>query len=182
MSKPKSNSIIESLPENQRAQIESWLFEENLSYKDCSARCWQDFSVRCGPNVFGSFYQRVKQRRMLEHIATSRGMANAAVEKFKANPADMYQVLLDMAGQIAFDQAFQSEQKLDAETIYNFTKLVMAGKKQAMAAQKLSLDERRVKLLEKKAAAFDRAQEIMKSAGGITPETFKKIEAELKLL
>jgi len=45
---------------------------------------------------------------------------------------------------------------------------------------------RKLALLEKKAAAYDRAQaalaEAKQSKGGITPETMSKIEAELKLL
>jgi len=47
-------------------------------------------------------------------------------------------------------------------------------------------DERRIAILEKKAAAYDRAQaainEAKNSKGGITPETLTKIERELKLL
>ena len=52
--------------------------------------------------------------------------------------------------------------------------------------EKVSLDKRRVALLEQKAAAYDRAQaaltEAKASKGGITKETLKKIEAELNLL
>jgi len=49
-----------------------------------------------------------------------------------------------------------------------------------------SMEARRIVLLEKKADAFDRAQaaltEAKNSKGGITPETLKKIETELRLL
>jgi hypothetical protein len=55
-----------------------------------------------------------------------------------------------------------------------------------LSAKQVLLDERRLVLLEKKAAAYDRAQaaiaEARSSKGGITPETFKRIETELKLL
>jgi len=48
------------------------------------------------------------------------------------------------------------------------------------------MDERRLKILEKKAEAFDRAEKALTEAktskGGITKETMRKIEAELKLL
>jgi len=30
MSKPKSNSILDALPPNQLAQLEEWLFVENI--------------------------------------------------------------------------------------------------------------------------------------------------------
>ena len=55
-----------------------------------------------------------------------------------------------------------------------------------VSAEKISLDARKVALLEKKAAAFDRAQEILTKAksskGGITPETWQKVEDELHLM
>lgn len=57
---------------------------------------------------------------------------------------------------------------------------------QDLNVQKVELDSRKLALLEKKAAAYDRAQaalaEAKQSKGGITPETMSKIEAELKLL
>ena len=43
-------------------------------------------------------------------------------------------------------------------------------------------DERKLLLLEKKAAAFDQLKAASKSKGGITPETLTQIERELKLL
>jgi len=51
---------------------------------------------------------------------------------------------------------------------------------------KLTQDDRKIVLMEKKAAAYDRAQELLTKAktskGGITKETLTQIEAELKLL
>ncbi len=51
---------------------------------------------------------------------------------------------------------------------------------------KLKQEDRRIVLLEKKAQAYDRAQQALtdakKSKGGITPETLTRIEQELKLL
>lgn len=57
---------------------------------------------------------------------------------------------------------------------------------QDLNVKRTNLEERRIALLEKKAAAYDRAQaalaEAKQSKGGITEETFRKVEAELKLL
>lgn len=139
MSKPKSNSILDKLAPNQLAQLEDWLFVEKISYKDAAARLLADCDCSCAPSSLSAWYQRTAQRRMLDRIAASRSTQNEVLEKFKANPADTYAALLDMAGQIAFDKAFQSEKELDAETIFNFTKLVMSGRKQAMDQQALDL-------------------------------------------
>jgi hypothetical protein len=65
-------------------------------------------------------------------------------------------------------------------------KLGLATVKQDLSAKKVSLDSRKMVLLEKKAAAYDRAQAALadakKTKGGITPETLTRIEQELKLL
>ncbi|MGA2178791.1 MAG: hypothetical protein ABSH15_04330 [Verrucomicrobiota bacterium] len=53
---------------------------------------------------------------------------------------------------------------------------------QDLNVKKVSLDERKVTLLEKKAAAFDQIKNAAKSKGGLTRETIAKIERELNLL
>lgn len=52
---------------------------------------------------------------------------------------------------------------------------------QDLNVTKVSHDERKLILMEKKAAAYDQVKEAVNS-GGITPETLSKIERELKLL
>lgn len=137
MSKPKSNSVIEAMPQNQRDQLEAWLFEENISYKDAVKRLLADFEVRAVESSVGRFYQRCAQLRMLDRIAQSRSSANAVVEKFQANPADMYSALTQMVGQIAFEKAMGGE--FDPEMLFNFTKIVMTARKQDLEAQTLAL-------------------------------------------
>jgi len=64
-------------------------------------------------------------------------------------------------------------------------KLGLATIREDVRVKKISIEHRKLVLLEKKAAAYDRAQEVLshaKASGGITPETMRKIESELKLL
>jgi hypothetical protein len=55
-----------------------------------------------------------------------------------------------------------------------------------LSRKRTSLEARRISILEKKAAAYDRAQAALEDAkktkGGITPETLTRIEQELRLL
>lgn len=66
------------------------------------------------------------------------------------------------------------------------TKLGLSTVTADLNIERTGLESRRIQLLEKKAAAYDRAQaalsEAKQSKGGITPETMTKIEQELKLL
>ena len=61
---------------------------------------------------------------------------------------------------------------------------LLAALKVLQAERESDRDDRRLKLLEEKASAYDRAQAAMteaKGSGGITPETLAKVEQELKL-
>jgi len=60
-------------------------------------------------------------------------------------------------------------------------KLGLAAVKVDLQARLVTLDARRIALLEKKAAAYDQVKQAA-GTGGLTPETFAKIERELKLL
>jgi hypothetical protein len=139
MTKPKANSILDALPPNQRETLVRWLFEENLGYAAAAQRLWQDFSVRCSPTAVANFYQRQAGQQMLDRIAASRSNANLVVEKLMQNPADTMAAMLGMIGQIAFDKAFQSGKDLDVETIAEFAKLALLGRKQEMDAASLQL-------------------------------------------
>jgi Protein of unknown function (DUF3486) len=154
LSKPKSNSVLDALPENQRAQLESWLFEENISYNDASARLLADFNVRSAPSSIGEWYRRTQQQRMLREIRESREFANQTVTEFQKNPADMYAALVNMVGQIAFESSMDGK-KFDAETIFNFTKLVMTARKQELSAQTLALAKEKFQFDAAKAALLE---------------------------
>jgi hypothetical protein len=140
--KPKSNSIIDNLPPNQREALERWLFEgeldaagaqKKLSYDAAVKRLHADFNVRCSRDTVFRWYQRTAQSRKLEEIVTSRQKANLVVEKLRENPSDTYEALLGMAGQMAFEQSMTEGEAFDPEVFYNFTKLVIQGKKEARA-------------------------------------------------
>lgn len=188
--KTRSDSVVDGLPQNQREAIEQWIAEENLSYINCSKRCWQDFGVRVSKDSVRSYYLRRAQERtrdaMLQKIATSRKTANLVTDQFRRNPADTYQALLDMAGQIAFEKSMEGGEELDAETIFNFTKLVIQGKKEARADLRLQMLQQKLELeMQKyKDEVAERKKEIQIAikSGGLTPETLQKIEEAVSLL
>lgn len=151
MTKPKSNSIIDGLPAQQRQQVEAWLFDENISYKDAASRLWNDFGVKVSEAALSNWYSGRAQERMLDRIAASQRLKNEVVQQFERNQADSYKALLNLVGQIAFEKAMTSGE-LDADTIFNFTKLVMDGQKQAMQAADLQLRRDRFEFDAAKAA------------------------------
>jgi hypothetical protein len=137
MSKPRSDSTLDNLPPNQRETLERWLFEENLGYEAAAKRLHADFNIKSSTTGVWGFYQRRAQARLLDRITRNKAKANAVVERFTQEPADLYRGALNMISEIAFDKATKEE--LDVETIYNFTKLLIAGRKEDVRAEALTL-------------------------------------------
>jgi hypothetical protein len=137
--KTRADSILDNLPANQQEAVERWLFEENLSYKDAAKRLHEDFNVRCSVSSLSEWYQRRAQQRMLDRIAASANTANAVITKFEENPADTYRAVLNMVGQLAFEQSLKEEKSVDVETLFNLTKLLIANRKEEVRAEALGL-------------------------------------------
>jgi predicted component of type VI protein secretion system len=186
--KPQSTSKLDKLPQHQQDALERWLFEEKISYDQARSRLFNDFGVRVGSNsTLSSFYQRCSQRRMLDRIAAQAATTNEVVKRFEANPADTYRALIGLVGQIAFDKATQDQ--LDAETIYNFTKLMIADRKEGVREEALALEKQKVELAFQKyrdqvATAKRTIEAQVKSAkgGGLSKEGLKKIEEAAAIL
>jgi hypothetical protein len=138
MKKIRADSVLDALPENQRAQLEAWLFEESLSYKDAAARLLADFNVRSAPSSLSAWYQHTAQRRMLDRIAASSAKANQVMDKLKANPADTYAALMGVIGQAAFEQSLDNP-TLNVETLTHLANLALSGRSLELKEKDLSL-------------------------------------------
>jgi predicted component of type VI protein secretion system len=187
--KPQSTSKLDGMPQHQRDALERWLFEEKISYDQARSRLFNDFGVRVGSNsTLSSFYQRCSDRRMLDRIAERAAKTNEVVKRFEANPSDTYRALIGLVGQIAFDKSTQDQ--LDAETIYNFTKLLIADKKENVRQEALALEKKKVELAFEKyrnqvAAAKRTIEAQVRSAtkgGGLSAEGLRKIEEAAAIL
>jgi len=172
MKKKRADSVLDKLPPNQRATLEGWLFTDNLSYTDAAKKLWEDFSVRVSPSSLSSFWQECSQRRLLDRIAASGVKVNDAVGQFRKSQAQTLEALEGMVGTIAFEKSMEAGEEFDPKTIANFTSLIIEIKKLAIKEAELSLDQRRVILLEKKAAAFDQAKAVIEAQ--LSPEEQRK--------
>jgi predicted component of type VI protein secretion system len=74
----------------------------------------------------------MQQKRNLQRIVNSAADANVMLKQFTDHPAETYQLLLKLAGQIAFETALASRRKntkLQHRTIIEFTNLLLAALK-----------------------------------------------------
>src|ERR1044071_4701858 len=101
--KTRADSFWDNQPPARLAELDRWLFEENLSYED-AVKCYAEFGGEVGSVAsLARWRSRRAQERMLERIAAGAKHANAVVEKFQDNPSNTYAALLQMIGQAAFD-------------------------------------------------------------------------------
>lgn len=190
--KPKSTSVIDGLPANQREALERWLFEENVSFADGCTRLYQDFSVRSSESALRRWYQRVYQTRTLDRIAASASKANAVMDRFAKNPASTYDALLGLIGQMAFEESLKAEKEISVETLSDLTNLVLSyqgGKLKAAAEarkeRELSLKKEKLELeLRKYQDVIVKVQREVSKAkgGGLSAEGLKSIEEAVGLL
>jgi hypothetical protein len=123
-----------------------------------------------------------KQLTEFRQWATAQEQRELMAEKIEARKQEL------LAGGMTLAEA-QEVLLTDAaaySTAARDFKLGLRVSREISTTKRDSLESRRIALLEKKAEAFDRAQaaltEAKNSKGGITPETLKRIETELRLL
>ena len=166
-SKPRSNSPLRMLPEERQAEIITRLKAGSLE----DARQWlaQDgFKTSTGAlSEFWSWWHLRQQRRQ-DQSDTETLLEELA----KDNPTLSEKKLFSYGQRIFSTLALKNQDPKDWARIQMLR----------LNDQRTDLEARRIAVLEKKAAAFDKLKEASSATGGITADTLKKIEAELKLL
>ncbi len=138
--KPRSDNSLMTMTSAQRERLTQWLFEDNIAIRAAVRRSKTEFGIGVSHNTLRKFYHKEQQNRALERIAQCSRNANKVVKELTDRPADTYRALIGMAGQIAFEKAFDANGELDKQTICEFTRLLMAARKDDRECQRLSLD------------------------------------------
>jgi DNA-binding phage protein len=122
------------------------------------------------------------QERMLGQIANGSRVCAEVEKSFKRNAAPELETLIKLHRVLILKLSTQAAvEPALLELVSGAMRPVMDFAKLEAKARDQKLDERKVVLLEKKSAAFDQVKQAVNS-GGLTPETLRKIERELKLL
>jgi intein-encoded DNA endonuclease-like protein len=75
MRKPRSDSKLLNLPEEQRGEILD-LMETGLSYKELRGAIHKEFGERCSPALLSHFYRREKAKRLINRRLDSFWVAH----------------------------------------------------------------------------------------------------------
>jgi hypothetical protein len=164
--KPRSDSALKTLPRERQSVIAEYLRDHKLD----DARAWlaaDGFKTsRTALSEFLSWYS------LREQMERNESTVETLLEDLKSANPDWSPDQVQQAGQSFFTALALQQQD---------PKQWLMAQSLAIKREQLSLDARKIVLMEKKAAAFDQVKQAVNS-GGLTPETLTKIERELKLL
>lgn len=162
--KPRSDSKLDSLPEEQREALRSWLTEDNLSYEQAQAKLKQEFAVSTSISSLQSFWRR---RCFRVRASEAKDFTKKLEKELKNSSEDFDEATLALIRQKLFERAMA--EKGDLNEISTLAKIIGDSQKLALKAQHIELQSRRLKLLEKKAEQADAAEKIAAN-GEMTPE------------
>ncbi len=161
MRKPRSDSVIESLPAAQREQVSAWLSEQNLSYSEVVAKLADAFGVRTSVGALQTWFTRIERPRQ---YASAKGAADEFAGLMEGN---FDEANIRLAKQLAFE--FLSSPSPSIGAAKALLKIVGDSAKLKLAQEKVGLDARKVAILEARARQADAAEEVTANVK-LTPE------------
>jgi hypothetical protein len=169
--KPRSDKKLAALNPQQRAILRGWLVDDNLSYAEARDRLWQDFRLRVSVGALSSFYA---SDCFSLRSSEAKDFAEHVVAELTASGDKFDEATLSLIRQKAFERAYARDGNLDE--LATLAKIIGDSQKLAIKAREVALAERRLKLLEKKAAQADAAESSLRNPD-LTPA---EREAKLK--
>lgn len=164
MAKPRSDAKLKSLPPHQRQQLIRWLTEENLSYADARDRLWQDMGVRTSAGALSGFFA---SECFTLRYTQARELADTVGEAMASDPEKFDQATIALVKQKAFERAVARDG--DIKELAILASIIGDTAKVRIKQQELALSERRIALLEAKAAQADAAEHVVRDTD-LTPE------------
>jgi hypothetical protein len=145
-------SLFNKLTPEQRVQLASWLTVENLTYKDARELVESQFGVSTSEDALVRFYSSFA-------VPWQYSQASDEAEAFgKLMEGNFDDATIRRAKQLAFSAL--TDRNPDVKTAKALLKIVGDSAKVDLAKERLTLDARKVALLEAKAALADRAKGI----------------------
>lgn len=136
MKKPRSDSKLLNLPEEQQAQLAELLLG-GMSYTKAKAVVQKKFGCSCSLSALSDFWESVCAPEILRRRSRSVKMSDEFAELVKKQPGSWDKVLLDQVKQKAFDMA--NDPNFKAESLFFLMQLVLKGRDQDLKKADISL-------------------------------------------
>lgn len=159
--KTRGDSKLDALAPAQKEKLSEWLTVENVTYEKAAERCLAEFGVSTTLSALRSFWVRVA--RPWQYMK-SRSEADAIAQLLDGR---FDEATAKKVHQLAFEAL--SDRTPDLKSAKTLLKIIADSARVRLAEQKVSLDMRRVTLLEQKAAEADSARKVAADAT-LTPE------------
>jgi hypothetical protein len=172
MRKPNSTSKLMSLSEEQQSQVVDWMLD-GMPYHKIQALVEKEFNVKVSMGAFSAFWQDCCGPALIARRARAMGMANEVTEAASREPGRFDAATVDALRQRAFEMAIApGADPKDVKALYM---LVLKAGDQDLKREQLQLDERKIKLLEAKAAKADATESTLKNSDLTEDEKRQKI-------
>lgn len=157
MRKTRSDSKLLNLPEEQQAQLADWLLG-GMPYHEAKAivakPAPEGFGVSVSINAFSGFWQTVCAPMMLQRRSRAVRTADLIAEEIDKAPGRLDSATIDLLKQQAFELASSPQARpRDVKALFS---LVLKARDQELV-------ERRIRLLETKAAQADQAEQVVRN-------------------
>jgi hypothetical protein len=163
----KSKAKLDRLPEDQFDLLVDWLSVEGITYAAAVDRLLEEFAVETSPSALTNFYRKhcigYKHKR-------ARRLAKEVGKMFSESDSESFgAATIQAIEQRAFDLSMAKD--ADVDELATLAKILGDTRKLELQQRKLNHDERRIALLERKAAAFDKVNKTANAEGdGLTPQ------------
>jgi hypothetical protein len=181
MRKTRSDAVLMNLPEEQQAKLADWLLS-GVPYHEAKVLVEKEFGVTVRSlNTFGVFWREVCAPALLARRRRAVTTAEQRAEEADKTPGRFDQATLDAIKQRAFE--LSENPNSNPKDVKAVLMLVLKARDQDIKQQdiELRISKYRDQVAERK-RALEREINAAKSTGGISPETFERVERELKLL
>ena len=179
--KPNSNAVLPHLPMEQQQALVSWLIDEGMSYRAAALALKKKFNVRTNHDAVFNYYHDFCVPELLRRRAVQVGTAESVMEEARSTPGNWTEAALENLGQMAFEMSMRpGVEPKDVKAIFT---LVLKSVDQKARQEDRALHERKVALLEKKAAFADAVKKAAANrSGGVSAEEMAEIERKLKIM
>jgi hypothetical protein len=157
MRKVRKDSILHGLPMEQRAKVNGWLFDKNLTYAQVAEGCLKMFGVKVSRSSVGRYYER----QMLERTGkASEGVGEWVSEKVSGWAREMCVGMLERSGKSHTEAAYQETlawmthwaleemkwpvaEERDLKTVCRFMKILIAARSEKNDAEMVGVRRKR---------------------------------------
>ncbi|MGA3268878.1 MAG: hypothetical protein ABSE16_18915 [Verrucomicrobiota bacterium] len=184
MRKTRSDAKLKTLPEYRQAAIERYALNHSL---DQTVKWLRHNRLRVSANALSRFLkvrrQRKLQSELLLGIKSCADQCHEVEKAFAKNPAPKFETLIKLHRVLTFQLTKHGQADPDLLSLANkFTRTMLAAlstqTKARLGGQNLALQERRVKLLEKKAAQAEATEKVLTDRD-LSP---KEIQRRLRII